>query len=150
VLALLFDVGGQRYGLDITHVVEVIPVVRLRRIPAVPEYVAGIFRYRGRPAPVIDLTRLMTGSATPALLSARIILVRQPRQDASDGVIGLLVERAAAGLAEQGETAMRSGIATPEAPYLGGVAMAGDDMIQYVGVDQLLPADLRDRLFAEA
>ena len=43
MVALLFDVGGQRYALDVAQVLRVVPYVHLRRLPAVPEYIAGVF-----------------------------------------------------------------------------------------------------------
>ena len=42
-----------------------------------------------------------------------------------------------------------SGIAVPEAPYLGGLSATGGRIIQYVKVEHLLPEDLRERLFVE-
>ncbi len=94
MVALLFEVDGQRYGLDVTQVLKVLPYVRLRRLPHVPEYVAGVFRYRGAMVPVIDLSQLIEAKAR-----------RGPSEHAhhsgpasgafgSGPVLGLLAERA--------------------------------------------------------
>src|SRR5580698_2573092 len=94
MVALLFEVDGQRYGLDVTQVVKVLPSVHLRRLPRVPSYVAGVFRYRGAMVPVIDLSQLIKGRPFTALMSTRIILVQLQANSGAGRVLGLLAERA--------------------------------------------------------
>lgn len=149
MVALLFEVDGQRYGLDVAQVLKVLPSVRLRRLPQVPEYVAGVFRYRETLVPVIDLNQLIKGKPVAALLSTRIILVRQPSVSGKERILGLLAERATDSLDDATAAPVSSGIAVPEAPYLGGLAASGGAMIQYVKVENLLPDELRERLFVE-
>lgn len=150
MIALLFEVAGQRYGLDITQVVEVVPAVRLRVLPGVPDYVAGIFRYRGAHVPVIDLNRLIDGRPATPRLSTRLILVRHPGPSGAGRLIGLLAERAASGIDESAAEPVPSGIATPGAPYLGGLNTDARGSVQYLKVEQLLPDALRERLFSES
>jgi chemotaxis-related protein WspB len=147
MLALIFEVGGQRYGLDIKQILEVLPAVPLRRLSHVPEYVAGVFRYRGVMVPVIDLTRLIDGRPAPALLSTRIVLVRHPGPSGAGRPLGLLTERAT-DLDEGTSEPRSSGFDAPEASFLGGLSTTGN-MIQYVNVERLLPDDLRERLFVK-
>jgi chemotaxis-related protein WspB len=151
MIALLFEVDGQRYGLDIAQVVKVLPYVQLRRLPGVPDYVAGVFCYRDQMVPVIDLSQLIRGKPVAAMLSTRIILVKYLGQPGQSGrVLGLLAERATDGLNDTATEPIASGIAAPEAPYLGGLSVAGvGSMIQYVKVENLLSEELRQRLFAE-
>jgi chemotaxis-related protein WspB len=151
MIALLFEVDRQRYGLDIAQVVKVLPYVHLRRLPGVPDYVAGVFCYRDQMVPVIDLSQLIRGKPVAAMLSTRIILVNYPGQPGqSDRVLGLLAERATDALNDVATEPIASGIAALEAPYLGGLSGAGvGSMIQYVRVENLLSDDLRQRLFAE-
>jgi len=149
MVAMLFEVDGQRYGLDATQVLKVLPSVRLRRLPRVPDYVAGVFQYRGAMVPVIDLTQLIKGRPAAAILSTRIILVRHSGPSGQERALGLLAERATDSLDDSAAEPISSGVAVPEAPYLGGLSVSGGSMIQYVNVEHLLPADLRDRLFVE-
>lgn len=151
MIALLFEVAGQRYGLDIAQVVKVLPYVQLRSLPGVPDYVAGVFCYRDQMVPVIDLSQLIRGKPVAAMLSTRIILVKQTGQPGHSGrVLGLLAERATDGLNDAATEPIASGIAVPEAPYLGGLSVTSiGSMIQYVRVENLLSEDLRQRLFAE-
>ena len=149
MVSLLFEVDGQRYGLDISHVLKVLPFVRLRRLPRAPDYVAGVFRYRGVMVPVIDLSQVIKGRPVDALLSTRIILVRYPARSGEDRVLGLLAEKATDSLDERMTEPQASGVAVPEAPYLGGLSVAGGSIIQYLKVERLLPDELRERLFIE-
>ena len=146
--ALLFELDGQRYGLDIAQVVKVLPFVRLRRLPGVPEYVAGVFRYRDELVPVIDLCQLICGRPVSPLLSTRLILVTHPGPSGAGRILGLLAERATDVL-EDAARPEPSGVAALEAPYLGGLGASGGSMIQYVNVERLLPDDVRERLFVE-
>jgi len=59
MLFLTFQLGAERYALDASRVVEVLPLVELRKIPNAPHGVAGIFNYRGQPVPVADLSDLI-------------------------------------------------------------------------------------------
>ena len=95
LIALTFEVGGQRYGLDIGQIVEVVPAVQLRRLPGVPDYVAGVFQFRGQHVPVIDLTQLLTHQPAAARLSTRLVLVRHPGPAGEGRLLGLLAEHAA-------------------------------------------------------
>jgi chemotaxis-related protein WspB len=144
--ALLFEIEGQRYGLDFAQVVKVLPALRLRPIPHAPDYVSGIFQYQGKLVPVIDLSRLIRNRTAPAILSTRIILVRLA---GSDRLLGLLAERATDSWDGHGTAPQSTGIDLPEAPYLGGLSTSGEGMIQFVAVENLLPDELKDRLFKE-
>jgi chemotaxis-related protein WspB len=149
MVALLFEVDGQRYGLDVTRVLKVLPSVRLRQLPHTPDYIAGVFRYRDAMVPVIDLSLLIKGKPVTPLLSTRIILVRYLGLSGTDRVLGLLAERATDSLDDGAATLSSSGVSVPEAPYLGGLSVSGGSMIQHVKVEHLLPDELRERLFVE-
>ena len=149
MVALIFEVDGQRYGLDVVQIVKVLPSVRLRRLPQVPAYVAGVFQYRGAMVPVIDLSQLIKGRPFTALMSTRIILVFYPGPSGTGRVLGLLAERATEIIDDGANEPTTSGIAVPEAPYLGGLSASGGSIIQYVKVEHLLSDDLRERLFVE-
>ncbi|MFM6003825.1 MAG: chemotaxis protein CheW [Sphaerospermopsis kisseleviana] len=75
MLMLLFQVNNQRYAIASQHIVEVIPLVNLTKLPHTPEYFAGVFKYRGRIIPVIDLCQLMSNQSCKEHLSTRIILI---------------------------------------------------------------------------
>src|SRR5439155_15788730 len=78
MMYILFSIGSDRYALDSSHVVEIVPRVELWQVPKAPSYVAGVFRYRGRLVPVLDLCWLMHGELCPSGFTTRIVLVLCP------------------------------------------------------------------------
>jgi chemotaxis-related protein WspB len=94
MLALTFQVGPDRVAVDVRRVREVVPRVRLTPAVGRPEWVAGVFVYRGRVVPVIDLHRLTGVGDCPSHLSTRIVLVPRPG-GGPDELVGLLATRVA-------------------------------------------------------
>lgn len=72
---LTFTVGGQSYALESKKVVEVLPLVTTRPIPHLPDYLPGIFTYRGRFVPLVDLGLRISGKPLTRRLSTRVIVV---------------------------------------------------------------------------
>ena len=147
---LLFEVARQRYGLDVSQIVEVVPAVRLRSIPGVPPYVAGIMQYRGSLAPVLDVSQLLCGTPAAPRFSTRLVMVRHYTTARTERVLGLLVERATQGVSDELGDLMSSGIATPDHPFLGKIAVQRDESVQLLTVERLIPEELRARLFVES
>lgn len=147
--ALLFEVAGQRYGLDVSEIVEVVPAVRFRSMHGVPAYVIGLCRYRGGMVPVLDLSHMLGAPASVLRYSTRLVIVRYRGCDGQAHLLGLLVERSALGVTQAPRHLTSSGIATPDVPYLGPLVTDGDEIFQLVTVDQLIPSGLRERLFVD-
>lgn len=107
---LVFTLGGERYGIETDHAVEVIPVHDLVPVPCTPPFVLGVVNHRGQVLPVLDLQRLSG----------------LPGQAAKEGCLAVVVE--AGGMkfgifAEAAEGAVRAGaneLAPPPAPPAGG------------------------------
>ena len=91
---LLFKIGNDRYALEASHAVEVIPFLALKKIPHAPRGVAGIFNYRGHPVPALDLTQLTLGHPAGERLSTRIILIQYPDATGRDRLLGLIASLA--------------------------------------------------------
>lgn len=93
MLALTFQVGADRVAVDVRRVREVVPRVRATPASGGPAWLTGVFVYRGRVVPVVDLHALAGAGACPPHLSSRVILV--PRPDSPDDLVGLLATRVA-------------------------------------------------------
>lgn len=52
---LLFDLGEEAYGIQISHIIQIVEMQPITRIPDMPEYVKGIINIRGQIIPTIDL-----------------------------------------------------------------------------------------------
>ncbi|QZZ21497.1 purine-binding chemotaxis protein CheW [Leptothermofonsia sichuanensis E412] len=137
MLLLVFYVGKNLYAIETSRVVEVIPRVSYREVHHVPEYVAGVFNYRGSIVPVIDLCRLIRGTPSKGYLSTRVMMVSYPRPDGTPRHIGLMAERVIETL-DKAETDFKDvGIQANEAPYLGGIITDKKGMIQRIRLEQL-------------
>jgi len=63
---LIFRLGGDRYGIPVSSVREVLPQARIAPVPGAPAAVAGLIQVRGEIRPVYDLRhRLQMPDAAP-------------------------------------------------------------------------------------
>ena len=94
MLVLTFRVAEVPYAVAVRRVVEVVPRVGLRALPARPGLPGRAAPVSGGAVPVVDLGLLMGGSACRDRLDTRIILVDGggPRR-AGPGLLGLVAER---------------------------------------------------------
>jgi len=147
MLFILFQLGRDCYALDAAQVAEVLPLVRTKKIPRAPVGVAGVFTYHGAPVPVIDLSELALGRPSHARLSTRLLLVRYPDATGARRLLGLIAEKATETLRREPGDFVASGVRSDGAPYLGPVASDARGLIQWVEVEKLLPASVREVLF---
>lgn len=137
MLLLLFQVGDNLYALDSDRVTEVIPLVVMRKIHHVPDYVAGAFNYRGDIVPVIDLCHLIQGTACHRRFSTRIIMINYCGKTGICHHFGLMAERVTETL-HRPDLAPTPAEQTNTAPYLGNLFMDEKGMIQQIHWEQLI------------
>ena len=147
MLFLVFQLGRDRYALDATQVVEVLPLVRIKALPQAPTGVAGLCNYRGRPVPVIDLGAMALGRPAQARLSTRLILLHYHDAAGGKSVLGLLAEQATDTIRRNPGDFSPAGVDNPGARYLGPVTKDRDVLIQRIEVSQLLTPEVRAVLF---
>lgn len=148
MLFVLFQLGPDRYALEANRVVEVVPLLALKRFPQAPRGVAGIFIYRGRPVPALDLCELTTGRPALDRLSTRIIIINQNETPGSEQLLGLITERATETLRRDLKDFVESGVRLAATPFLGPVLMDGQGVIQLIQSQKLIPENMRELLFA--
>ncbi len=148
MLFLLFQLGNDRYALEASRVVEVVPLLALKQFPQAPRGVAGIFNYRGRPVPAVDLSDLTLGRPASERLSTRIIIVKYPDQRGGHHLVGLVAEHATEMLRKDSKEFVDAGVRIGQAPYLGPLLMDPKGVIQWVHEQRLLSDDLRNLLFS--
>jgi purine-binding chemotaxis protein CheW len=113
-----FAVGGQRYGVDVHQVREIVRGEAVTVLPHAPPLVEGVIDLRGAIVPVIDLGRALGGAPVGEGAQTRIAIV-----EARGLAFGLRVAAAAEVLA-----AAAADVGDP--PPL--VAQAGYEMVQAV------------------
>ncbi len=52
---LTFQLAAEEYGLEILKVQEIIGMMKVTRVPKMPDYVRGVVNLRGKVIPVVDL-----------------------------------------------------------------------------------------------
>jgi chemotaxis-related protein WspB len=146
MLMLLFYVGDDLYALDCRYVVEVVPRVILRKIPQAPSYVAGLFNYRGKIVPVIDLCHLIQGKPSSGNLSTRIIMVSYTDTKNRQQSLGIMAERVTETLNAPNHISHNINSEQPASdeakfdrqnPYLGEIFMAEKGLIQRIRLEYL-------------
>jgi chemotaxis-related protein WspB len=145
MLLLLFRVADQRYAVDASRVREVVPRVPVRALPHAPEWLAGLFDYRGRVVPAVDLGRLLGREACRRLLSTRIIVV-----DTGDAnhkrreLLGLIAEQVSDVHAVDDARVVASPAAREQAPCLGAIVRDDDGLVQLIEAGRILAATVSD------
>lgn len=145
---LTFTVAGEPYAIESRRVVEVLPRVPPRPLPRVPDYLIGVFTYRGRIVPLIDLARRL-GVAPPAnRLSTRVIVVEyRPAAATASGPtdpirLGLVAENVVAIRSADDAEASLPPLHDSEADYLDRILRIGGETVQLIDVSRLLPPHL--------
>jgi chemotaxis-related protein WspB len=147
MLLLIFQAGGQTYGLDTRKVIEVAPFPLCTPLPHAPLYVAGLVAWRGRTIPVIDLPALMVGTPARPLLSTRLLVVDYAAADGRSHPLGLVAEKAVETIVFEETRREPQKVKIPDAPYLDGTAEHAGRLIQRLALDELLPTSVRALLF---
>lgn len=170
MLMLLFCLENERYALESKQIVEIVPLVEIKKLPHAPDYISGVFNYRGQIVPILDLCQLIQGRPCYTHLSTRIILVNyfhnstegittpdllvegQNRAEATSkqpiSILGLMAERVVETLNKPESEFVDAGVSVKTAPYLGKMIMDAQGMIQCINVKHLLPEAQRSTLFA--
>ena len=148
-LFLLLRLGEDRYAIDAGSVIEVLPIVRLKIIPCAPAGVAGMMSFRGSAIPVMDLSVIAFGTATPQRMMTRIVVVRyEPVAQGEDsGLLGLIVPEVMQTAHLDASRFESMGIRNERARYLGPVLTTNDGMLQQLLIPALLNEEVRNALF---
>lgn len=153
MLVLTFRIGEYIYGLKASMITEVVPPAIYKELPRSPEFVKGLFNYRGSVTPVVDLSMLACDIACKSLMSSRIIILDvadlDGESDKGSKFIGLLAENITETVKLKEADFEAPGVVIPEAPWLGRVARIKDCMLQLVEPQRLLTDKLRKVLFPD-
>ena len=133
MLYLTFQVGDAGYALVADRIVEILPLLDIKKIRGAGHEVAGLVRYRGGFVPVVDLAALETDQGATVRMGTRIILIEVGVEERRE-LVGLIAESAT-------ET-MRCEI-EDFAPF----ATGPRGLVQRLDPDRLLPPHLIAELF---
>lgn len=145
---LTFTVAGAAFAIPSRTVIEVLPLVPARPLPLMPDFVRGIFTYRGRLVPLVDLGRRFAAvdaaEQRPDRLSTRVIVVEFPAGGEAPYPVrlGLVAENVVSIRSAEEADSSTPEMALSHAPFLGQVLRLGGQTVQLIAVDRLLPPDL--------
>jgi chemotaxis-related protein WspB len=112
-----------------------------------PNYIRGIFTYRGRLVPLVDLALLLAVGRLQERLSTRVIVVEYAAAGCESQRLGLVAENVISVCsAEEAEASLPS-LAFGSAPFLGRILRISGRTIQLLEVETLLPGDVSSGLF---
>ena len=149
MLLLLFEIGNGRYALDITQIIEIVPLVKFKKIPTAPAYVSGLMNYRGEGIPVIDLCQLIDSVSFDDALSTRIIIVNYPIKNGEHKPLGLIANNVTETIRTKLTKPPPAGVLMDKSLYDGEVTPETTDMIQWFDTKKMLPANEIFLLFEE-
>ena len=149
MLLLLFKIENGRYALDIKQIVEIAPLVKLKKIPVAPDFVAGLMNYRGEGVPVIDLGKFIDDVAAENKFSTRIIIVENPFKGHQDKHIGLIASNVTETVKTDLTKAPSTGVLMDKSLYKGDEAPDTEDMIQWFDLKKMLPENEINALFED-
>ncbi len=146
-LLLTFQIGSERYATGVEQILEIVPLVELKPIPLSEPWVAGVFDYRGRATPAVDLCQIFEGRRAGRSMSTRILVVSYATDGGTFQPLGLIAERTTQTVRLDPNAFQDSGVDVPAAPFLGGVYHHERGLLQMVDLTKLLPAEVAARLF---
>lgn len=145
MLLLLFHIGNNLCAIDTSKIVEILPMVILRRIQPDRNSVVGVFNYRGRMIPVVDLCHLISDQPSQICYRTRIILVQSAAAARPMGLIAARVSETLKISIEDAETAEF----ITESPELGKLLLTEQGMVQLIHWEHLV-SDVLAALPSEA
>jgi chemotaxis-related protein WspB len=148
MLFVLFHLGKDRYALEARRVVEIVPLLALKKFPQAPRGVAGMFIYRGHPVPALDLCQLALGRPAAEHFSTRIIIVNHSPQPGAEHLIGLIAERATETMRRAENDFVNTAVRVASDQFPGPMLTDEHGVIQLLSPEKLLHESVRTLLFA--
>lgn len=143
ITALIWRAAGLLLATGVDSVVEVLPPLACTRAPATPEWVRGLFCYRGQLIPLIDVSCLLGSPATPDRRMNRVLVVRGEQSSGHfDSPVGLWVESVLElERIDFDQDGRHPGFATERGRFLGPVVQTGAGQVQLVDPSELFTAE---------
>ena len=127
-----FEVGAERYVIDVMRVEEVIAPPEVVRVASGPKQVEGVFELRGAILPMVDARKRLLGN--PPKDAGRLVVCR-----VGPGRFGLVVDRVSAVFrTARGNLKPAPMVTTSERPYVMGVCQHGGRLYLMLDVKALL------------
>ncbi|HIH69109.1 chemotaxis protein CheW [Methermicoccus shengliensis] len=141
---IVFNLGDERYGVDISQVREIIRPTQITRIPNAPDFVEGVINLRGQITTIINLRKRFGMQPKEIDNDTRIIVVEN-----ENAVIGMMVDTVneVKYLSSADIEALPNMItARNEAKFLKGVGKFPDGLLILIDLNKVLSEDEMEKL----
>ena len=139
---LTFQLGEEIFGVDVTHVREILEFTTVTKVPKTPEYMRGVINLRGSVVPVLDMRLKFGMSITEKTVNTCIIVV-EVFFDGETTVIGALVDSVEEVFeleSEQIEPAPKIGIQL-KTEFIKGMGKRDDHFIIILDINKVFTAE---------
>ena len=132
---VVFELAGENYGIDISHVQEIIRRPAITTVPRAPEYVEGVVNLRGRVIPVISLRKRFGLSEAEADRASRIIVL-----EVSGNTVGAAVDAVTEVLRVPTSAVEPPGatLTGPETAHLRGIAKLEERLVILLSLERIV------------
>lgn len=142
VQLVVFRLGNEEYGVEITQVREIIKMKEITRIPNAPDFVEGVINLRGQITTVTDLRKRLGTNGSDNNDQTRIIIVELDRS-----TIGMIVDSVSEVL-RLGKNEIDSTpeiVSNLETKYIRGVGKLKDRLLILLDLNRILkPGEVKE------
>ncbi len=140
---VVFDVGKEVYGVDISRVQEIIRMQAITRVPGAPPFVEGVINLRGKIIPVIELHHRFGLASSDAGTDGRIVVV-----ETEGHVVGMVVDSVSEVMRISTECIEPPSaiVAGADTDYMRGIAKLEGRLIILLQLDKVLTSEQRASL----
>ena len=135
---VIFQLAGERYGVNIQDVREIIRTQAVTKIPSAPEHVLGVIDLRDTVIPVIDLRQRLSLEVRAETDDNRIVVVEAHGQQ-----VGVLVDAVQEVLRIQEDRVQANSaiVTTADSYYIEGVARLDEGLLILLDIEKALDRD---------
>ncbi len=133
---VVFNLGSEKYGVEISQVREIIKPTQITRIPNAPDFVEGVINLRGQITTIINLRKRFGMEPKPIDNDTRIIVF-----ESGDSTIGVMVDNVAEvrNVSSRDIEPLPSMVtARSEAKFLKGVGKLPDGLLILIDLNKVL------------
>ena len=132
---VVFDLGGEAYGVEINEVREIIRIQEVTATPQSPWFVEGVINLRGKVIPVVDLRKRFGLEIRDETKDTRIVVVDIANTDI-DMIVDAVTEVMRIPMSDVEPPS--SVVSSRDSDYLMGIAKTQDKMIILLDLQQVL------------
>ena len=142
---VIFELGGEFYGINIAVVESIIKVQAITQLPQTPAYIKGVTNLRGTVLPVIDLRTRFGLETQPDTKQSRVIIVTMDKIK-----VGVMVDGVSEVLrvSEESIEPLPPMVNSVNSNFLKGIARLEDRLIILLEVEKVLDLQEQESLVA--